>query len=129
MLTAGTPSFSYCYAMNSGISWGTWATLGGAIVLEVMATLSLRASDGMQKWIWAAPVGVGYLGSFICLSVVLRQGMPIGVAYAVWSGVGVAFTALLGALFFHEALTAKIGIGMALIIGGVVLIQASAQSH
>lgn len=100
----------------------------GAIVLEVGATLSLRASDGLRQLLWLIPIIVGYGGSFVLLAQVLKDGMPVGVAYGIWSAIGVALTALLGKAIFSDPLTMKMGIGIVLVIGGVVLLE-SESAH
>jgi multidrug transporter EmrE-like cation transporter len=71
-----------------------WLALAGAIGVEVCATLSLRASDGLRKRAWIAPVILGYLISFVLLWLTLRLGMPVGIAYGVWSACGVALVAV-----------------------------------
>lgn len=109
--------------------WAAWTMLLVAIVLEVGATLSLRASDGLKQLIWVAPIAVGYVGSFILLAQVLKLGIPVGVAYGVWSAIGVALTAVLGKAIFSDPLTAKMGIGIALIIGGVVMLESGSTAH
>ena len=62
-----------------------WWALGGAILIEVVATLSLRASDGFRKKGWIVPVTLGYLASFYLLWLSLSQGMPVGIAYGIWT--------------------------------------------
>lgn len=100
-----------------------WVLLGGAIVLEVAATLSLRASDGFTRGQWTIPVVIGYVGAFALLSQVLRLGMPVGVAYAVWAGVGVALTAVLARFVFDDPLTWTMAAGIVLIGAGVALVE------
>jgi small multidrug resistance pump len=100
-----------------------WLTLAGAIVIEVLATLSLRASDGFAKKVWIAPVVIGYLASFVLLSVTLSLGMPVGVAYGVWSAAGVALIAVIARLVFAEPLTPLMMAGIGLIIAGVLTIE------
>ena len=100
-----------------------WVFLTVAIVLEVMATLSLRASEGFSKLGYSVLVVLGYAGAFVALNLVLRRGLPIGIAYGIWAAVGVALVALLGKLFFDDPLTPLIGVGIALIIGGVLLVE------
>lgn len=100
-----------------------WLFLAGAIVVEVAATLSLRASDGFRRKIWLIPVVGGYLAAFALLSVSLSLGMPVGVAYGVWSACGVALVALLGKVLFAEPLTWVMGLGIGFIIAGVVTIE------
>ncbi len=100
-----------------------WLTLAGAIVIEVLATLGMRASDGFRKRRWIAPVVIGYVASFALLSVTLSLGMPVGIAYGVWSACGVALVAVVARLLFAEPLTAPMVAGIALIIGGVLTIE------
>lgn len=102
-----------------------WLALGGAIVLEVLSTLGLRASDGFRKRVWIAPVILLYVASFALLSLTLSLGMPVGVAYGVWSAVGVAVVALLGKVLFAEPLTPVMIGGIGLIIAGVLVIELS----
>jgi len=100
-----------------------WLTLAGAILVEVCATLSLRASDGFRKKIWIAPMLIGYLISFTLLSVTLSLGMPVGVAYGVWSAAGVALIAVIARALFKEPLTPLMMAGIGLIIAGVLTIE------
>jgi small multidrug resistance pump len=100
-----------------------WLMLALAIVLEVTGTLSMRASEGFSRgWFTVLTVGA-YLGAFTLLGMVLKQGMPVGVAYGIWAGAGVALVAVLGWVVFGEPLTAVMGLGFALIIGGVWLVE------
>ncbi len=99
----------------------TWALLGGAICSEVTGSLSLKAA--LDRPVLYAVVVVGYVASFVLLAEVLRAGMPLGVAYGIWGALGVALTAVLGAAIFGEALNALIFAGLALIIGGVLLVE------
>ena len=100
-----------------------WLALAGAIGVEVCATLSLRASDGLRKRAWIAPVILGYLISFVLLWLTLRLGMPVGIAYGVWSACGVALVAVAARVLFGEPLTPLMAAGIALIIGGVLTID------
>jgi small multidrug resistance pump len=95
--------------------------LAGAIVTEVAATLSLRASQDQTAWL--AVVVVGYLAAFALLTMVLRAGVPVGVAYGIWGAVGTAVTAVLGAVIFHDPFTWAIALGIGLIIAGVLLVE------
>lgn len=106
-----------------------WLMLGGAILLEVMGTLSLKASEGFTRWPWVTPVAIGYLGAFALLAQVLRLGMPVGAAYATWAGAGVALTALLGWAIFGERLTWMMIVGLVLIAGGVALIELGGRAE
>lgn len=96
--------------------------LAGAIVTEVAATLSLQASVRGSRW-WYLPVAVGYVCAFTLLSGALAQGMPLGVAYGIWTACGVALTAVLGKLIFGQPFTGVMALGVALIIGGVLCIE------
>ncbi|MEW2379227.1 SMR family transporter [Micromonospora sp. NPDC047812] len=98
-----------------------WLYLAGAIGLEVSGTLALRAANDHAAWI--ALVVVGYTLSFVLISLVLREGMPIGVAYGIWAASGVTLTALLAALLFGDALTWVMGLGFAVIVAGVLLVE------
>ena len=100
-----------------------WWALVSAILIEVFATLSLRASDGFRKKAWIVPVVVGYLASFYLLWVTLSLGMPVGIAYGVWSACGVALVAVTARFLFKEPLTLMMGLGIALIVGGVLMIE------
>lgn len=100
-----------------------WLTLAGAIVIEVLATLGMRASDGFRNRKWIAPVVMGYIASFALLSITLSLGMPVGIAYGVWSACGVALVAMVARVLFAEPLTPLMVAGIALIIGGVLTIE------
>jgi small multidrug resistance pump len=106
-----------------------WLALAGAIVVEVFATLSLRASDGFRKKAWIVSIVAGYLLSFYLLWVSLGLGMPVGIAYGVWSACGVALVAVIARFLFEEPLTPMMGLGIALIIGGVLMIEMVGLAH
>ena len=99
-----------------------WLFLAGAIATEVTATLALQASVKGSK-LWYAVVGVGYVAAFVLLSFTLDAGVPLGVAYGIWSAIGVALTAVLGKFLFKQPFTWLMALGIALIIGGVLLIE------
>ena len=100
-----------------------WWALAAAIAVEVCATLSMRASDGFRKKLWLIPVISGYVLSFALLSYALSLGMPVGIAYGIWTACGVALVAVIARFLFGEPLTPLMGAGIALIIGGVVMIE------
>jgi small multidrug resistance pump len=100
-----------------------WLALAGAILIEVVATLSLRASNGFRKRAWIIPVVLGYLASFYLLWTSLSLGMPVGVAYGVWTACGVALVAVIARFLFSEPLTWLMGLGIALIVAGVLTIE------
>ena len=96
--------------------------LGGAILAEVVGTLSLRlATDGRRAWY--ALVVLGYLLAFVLLSGALAAGMPLGVAYGLWAAIGIVLIALVSRALFQEALTPVMLGGMGLIALGVLLIE------
>lgn len=105
-----------------------WLTLAGGILLEVCSTLGMRASDGFRKRAWIAPVVVGYVASFALISWTLSLGMPVGIAYGVWSASGVALVALLGRALFGERLSPMMILGIGLIIVGVLTIELSGSA-
>ncbi|MER7504352.1 multidrug efflux SMR transporter [Nonomuraea pusilla] len=100
-----------------------WILLAFAIASEVLATSALKLSNGLTHLGWSVVVAAGYLVSFVLLARALKLQLEMGTAYAVWSGVGTAAIALIGAAFMGESLNpAKIG-GILLIIGGVVVLN------
>lgn len=101
--------------------------LGTAIVLEVFATAMLKASDSFTRLWPSLATTVGYAASFYCLSVVLRT-MPVGIAYAIWSGVGIVITAIVARIVFGQQLDAPALAGMGLIIAGVLVINLLSKS-
>jgi small multidrug resistance pump len=100
-----------------------WLLLAGAIASEVVATSALKLSDGLSRLGWTAVVAVGYLASFILLAWALKLEMPVGIAYAVWAGIGTASIALIGTLFLGEGMNLTKAAGIALIIAGVVVLN------
>jgi small multidrug resistance pump len=99
-----------------------------AIGCEVAATLALKASAAHARpWLAALSVA-GYAVAFSCLALSLRS-LPVGLAYAVWAGVGTLGVALLGAWLFRESPPALAWLGVALVVGGVGLLGASLPSR
>lgn len=106
----------------------TWLLLFVTIGCEVVATLSLRASEGFSKPLWAIPVIAGYVVCFWLLSIVLERGMPTALAYGVWSCVGIILTAFAARVLFHDPLNAKMLAGMAIMIIGIIVMQSGAHA-
>lgn len=102
-----------------------WLFLAGAIVTEVCATLALRAASGGARG-WYAAVVAGYFAAFSFLSLTLRAGLGLGVAYGIWTAVGVAATAVASRVLFGEPLTRGMVVGMGLIMAGVLLVEIGA---
>ena len=101
-----------------------------AIVAEVIATSALKASEGFSKLVPSLVVVAGYAVAFYLLSLTLRS-IPVGIAYAVWSGLGVVLIALVGWLVFGQRLDAPALAGMALIVAGVLVMNlfSKASAH
>lgn len=106
-----------------------WLALAGAIGMEVLATLALRASDGFRRRRWIPPVVTGYAISFTLLWLSLSLGMPVGVAYGVWTACGVALVAVAARVLFADPLTWKMAAGIALIVAGVLTIEMAGVVH
>ena len=102
-----------------------WLALGGAIISEVSATLALR--QALNQPGFYVMVGIGYALAFILLSLTLKAGMPLGVAYGLWGALGVALTAVLSMFVFGEPITVLVALGIALIMAGVLLVEVGAQ--
>jgi small multidrug resistance pump len=95
-----------------------------AIIGEVIATSFLKLTSGERSVWWAyIVVGVGYIFAFWMLSLTLGRGVPLGTAYAIWAGVGVVAVAIISWLVFGETLTWQQVLGIALVAGGVVLLE------
>ncbi|WP_298432993.1 multidrug efflux SMR transporter [Ottowia sp.] len=99
-----------------------WLTLGAAIVAEVIGTSALKASEGFTRVLPTLVVAVGYGLAFWLLSLTLRS-LPVGVAYAVWSGLGTVLIALVGWVLYGQRLDGWALLGMALIVAGVLVLN------
>jgi len=99
-----------------------WVYLITAIVSEVIATSALKASTGFTKPLPSVVVVIGYLVSFYFLSLTLKT-IPVGIAYAIWSGVGVVLISVVAWLLYGQRLDLPALIGMELIISGVMVIN------
>ncbi|GAA2081756.1 multidrug efflux SMR transporter [Streptomyces albiaxialis] len=99
-----------------------YVTLSGAILAEILATTSMKYSDGFTK-LWPSLItAVGYLVAFVLLAQTLKT-MSVGTAYAIWSGAGTAVIALIGMVFVGESVTAAKVLGVLLVISGVVVLN------
>jgi small multidrug resistance pump len=104
-----------------------WIYLTIAILSEVIATSSLKAADGFTRWAPSLIVVIGYSASFYFLSLTLRT-VPVGVAYAIWSGVGVALVSLIGWVIYNQSLNLTAFIGITFICVGVVVLTLFSKS-
>ena len=99
-----------------------WLYLLVAIVAEVIATSALTASQGFSRLLPSVIVVTGYAIAFYFLSLTLRS-IPVGIAYAVWSGVGVVLISLAGLVLFGQRLDLPALLGIGLIVAGVLVIN------
>ena len=99
-----------------------WLILFIAIAAEVVATSALKASDGFSKLGPSLLVVGGYALAFYCLSLTLKT-IPMGVAYAIWSGLGIVLITVAGYFLYRQSMDAAALAGMALIVAGVAVIQ------
>lgn len=100
-----------------------WLLLLGAIASEVVATSALKLSDGFSRLTPSVVSGLGYIVSFVLLSLALKLQMQVSVAYAIWSGIGTAAIAVIGMLMLGEPLTTPKCAGIVLIIAGTVVLN------
>ncbi len=101
--------------------------LGIAIVAEVAATTALKASEGFSRLWPSLAVVIGYAIAFYFLSLTLKT-MPTGIAYAIWSGVGIVLISLLGWVVYRQTLDLPALLGMGLILAGVLVINLFSKS-
>ena len=106
--------------------WKRWLLLIGAIVAEVLGTMSLRAA--IDHPLFVAGVVVGYGVAFALLGFALGQGIPVGIAYGIWAAAGVALVAILSAIIFGETLSFVAILGLVTIIVGVFIVQTGQDS-
>lgn len=98
-----------------------------AIIAEVIGTTALQASAGFSKFVPSAIVVLAYGVAFYCLSLVLKS-VPVGIAYAIWSGMGIVLITLVGATIFGQPLDLPAIFGIVLIISGVVVMNVFSTS-
>lgn len=104
-----------------------WLFLTIAITSEVVATTALKSSEGFSRFWPSLIVVVGYGIAFYALSMTLRT-IPLGIAYAVWSGLGIVLVTLIAMMLYGQKLDMPAIIGIALIILGVVVINLFSKS-
>jgi small multidrug resistance pump len=106
----------------------TYLYLAIAIVAETIATSALKLSENFSRLVPSLVTVLGYAIAFYFLSLVLRT-MSTGVAYAIWSGVGIVLISLIGWLWMGQTLSVPTMFGMGLIIAGVVIVNLSSTAH
>ena len=99
-----------------------WSFLAMAIFSEVVATSSLKSTEGFTNLIPSVIVLVGYSAAFYFLSLTLNE-IPVGIAYAIWSGAGIVGIAIVAMIFHEQNLDAGAMIGMGLIILGIIVMR------
>ena len=99
-----------------------WLLLALAIVAEVIGTSALKASESFTRLAPSGLVVVGYAVSFYCLSLVLRS-IPVGVAYAIWSGLGIVLITLAAWVVYDQTVDLAGMLGMGLILAGVLVLN------
>ena len=104
-----------------------WLLLLGAIVAEVIATSALKQVEGLSRPLPLALTVIAYVVAFWLMSLSLRS-IPIGIAYAVWSGVGIVAISTIGLIAYGQRLDAAALAGIALILSGVAVIQLFSRS-
>nr|WP_302466795.1 SMR family transporter [Pseudoroseomonas wenyumeiae] len=105
----------------------TYLPLLVAIVLEVIATSALQASQQFTRPWPTLLMALGYLGAFFFLSLALR-GIPVGIAYAIWSGLGIVLISAVGWVVFGQKLDLPAVIGLSLILAGVLVVNLFSSS-
>ncbi|GKU79454.1 multidrug efflux SMR transporter [Paenibacillus sp. L3-i20] len=105
----------------------SYLLLAIAIVSEVFGSSMLKMSKGFSKWMPSIAVVIGMGSAFYFLSQSLKE-LPLGVAYAIWSGVGTALTAMIGVFVWKENFNVKKALGLVLIIAGVIIMKLSTGS-
>ena len=93
-----------------------------AIIAEVIGTSALKTSEGFTKLVPSGIVVLGYGAAFYLLSLVLKS-LPVGIVYAIWSGVGIVLITIVGVFAFKQPLDTPAIIGMSLIVAGVVVLN------
>lgn len=101
--------------------------LSAAIVFEVLATTAMKQSEGFSSLPWTVVTLIGYAIAFWFLSQTLRS-IPTGMAYAIWSGVGIVLISAIAWLFQGQTLDSPAMLGMALIVAGVVVMNLFSSS-
>jgi small multidrug resistance pump len=121
--------FLYCQQALHGVRvrMTSWLYLMIAIVAEVIGTSALRSSDGFTRTVPSVVVIVGYSTAFYFLSLTLKT-IPVGVAYAVWSGIGIVLISAVGWVVFGQKLDLGAIAGIALITAGVVILNVFSKS-
>ncbi|WP_281710914.1 DMT family transporter [Dermacoccus nishinomiyaensis] len=101
--------------------------LGCAVVCEVIGSSALKRAE--QDAAWFLLTLIADLVAFVLLALLLRRGMALSVVYGIWGALGVALTAFVGTVLFGEPFTLMMGCGVALVIGGVIMVEVGSDSQ
>ena len=93
-----------------------------AIAFEVVGSSFMKASEGFSKWVASSIVIIAYLTCFYFLSLALKT-IPLGIAYAIWGGLGIVLTAIISVVIFKQKLDIPAIVGIVLIVSGVVVMN------
>lgn len=104
-----------------------YGALGVAICFEVVGTTLLQKSEQFTRLLPTLGMAACYLAAFYCLSLALRS-IPVGIAYGIWSGVGIVLISIIGYLVFRQSLDLAALLGLSLIVAGVVIINVFSSS-
>jgi small multidrug resistance pump len=104
-----------------------YAYLAISILAEVIATSALKASEGFTRVLPSAIVAIGYVISFYFLSLTLKV-LPVGIVYAIWSGIGIVLISAIGWVLYGQKLDAAAIVGMSLIVAGVLVVNLLSRS-
>lgn len=104
-----------------------YAWLAIAIVAEVIGTTALKASDGFSKTVPSVITSIGYAIAFYCMSQSMKT-IPVGLSYAIWSGVGIVLITAIAWVLFKQRLDAPALVGIGLILAGVLVINLFSKS-
>jgi len=110
--------------MNSSLS--AWLLIAVSVIAEVVGTVALKHSDGFSRLLPSGAAAASYALAIWFMAVAMRQ-LDMGITYAVWAASGTAATALVGVMFFGEQMGGIKALGLACVIGGVVMLNLGAQ--
>lgn len=108
-------------------NFAAYGALGVAIVLEVIGTTMLQKSEQFTRLLPTLAMAICYLSAFYFLSIVLKT-MPVGLAYAIWSGLGIVLISIIGYVLFEQKLDLAALVGLGFIIVGVVIVNGFSKS-
>jgi small multidrug resistance pump len=122
LLLFGSPEVLHYFCIKNEFMGRSYIFLALAIIFEIIATTFLKKSEEFSKLVPSVVTVIGYACAFYFLSLTLRQ-IPVGITYAIWSGVGIVFITAIGVVAFRQVPDLPAIIGIALIIIGVIIIN------